>query len=238
MKANVVKIVICVTLTLFGLWLGWTVGASLFARVVLWLSGEDPSNVELYNQISHGLPAFATALLGGAIAALVAGIGVERLINRYGVPGILPPPGVDFEQGAINLTLTAWMPEEDSAGKRVTLFSADAPASQLAALFRGAPGVALTLVQEEGTVLVLQRAAPSPYGNKGNGFGLIATLRRNQRIIYSFEASKPGKYWRPEAEYVAFCRFHLSYVGCEEESGAYLLFEGPLYVMKKIFLQR
>src|SRR3990167_1767330 len=98
MKANVVKIVICVTLTLFGLWLGWTVGASLFARVVLWLSGEDPSNVELYNQISHGLPAFATALLGGAIAALVAGIGVERLINRYGVPGILPPPGVDFEQ--------------------------------------------------------------------------------------------------------------------------------------------
>lgn len=232
-----VKIGAALAATGLGFALGYLIGGPIFTQIALWVVGEDGSNRELYSQFRHGLPGMLAAFSAAVACAAAAGFTAERLINRFGIPGLVAPPAVDFKNGTVELTLTMTLAEEGNQPQRITLFQRTVPAPALDSLLRGEPGFRLVVKQNGGSELTLSRGRPGPYADRAPHLApILVTFKQRGRVVHSLEAVMPGKFRRPENQYVAFCRYPLRYVGCEEELDGQLSFKGPLDVMKTVFL--
>jgi hypothetical protein len=234
-----VKITGALVATGLGFAAGYLIGGPIFTQVMLWIVGEDGSNRELYSQLRNGLPGMLAAFTAAVATAAAFGFTAERLINRYGIPGLILPPAVDFRNGTVELTLALTLVQEGGQPQRVVLFERSVSAPDLDSLLRGEPGFQLVVKQSGGSELLLTRARPSPYQKRAAHLApILVTLKERGRVRYSLEAVMPGKFRRPENQYVAFCRYGLRYVGCEEEVDGQLSFKGPLDVMKTVFLSK
>jgi hypothetical protein len=234
---ELVKVVVVLTATFLGFVIGYLIGGPIFTQIALWAVGEDGSNRELFTHIRNGLPVMLATFALSAATAFVAGFFVERLVNRFGVPGLVPSASDEFERGTVKLTLTANLAVEGAAAERVTLFERSIGAATLFDFLGGEPATALSLRGAGGTELVLARGRPGVDSADPDRVPMLITLRENGRPRYCFETVMPGKFVRPEAQYVAICRFTLRYVGCEDELDASLAFKGPFSVMRTVFFR-
>src|SRR5262249_35802934 len=100
-----VKITAALGATGLGFATGYLIGGPILTQLILWLVGEDGSNRELYSQIRNGLPGMLAAFTAAVATAAAFGLAAERLINRFGIPGLLAPPAVDFRDGTVQLSL-------------------------------------------------------------------------------------------------------------------------------------
>lgn len=234
---ELVKVLVALTATFLGFAIGYLIGGPIFTQIVLWAVGEDGSNRELFTHIRNGLPIRLATFALAAAMAFVAGFFVERLVNRFGVPGLVPSPSEEFERGTVKLTLTANLAAEGAAAEQVTLFERSIGAAKLFEFLGGEPDTALQLRGAGGTELRLARGRLGADGADLDEVPILITLKKHGRPQYCFETVMPGKFFRPEAQYVAFCRFTLRYVGCEDELDASLTFKGPFTLMRTVFLR-
>ncbi|HEY9868687.1 MAG TPA: hypothetical protein V6D08_05940 [Candidatus Obscuribacterales bacterium] len=234
---ELVKVVVVLSATFLGFVIGYLVGGPIFTQIALWAVGEDGSNRELFTHIRHGLPIMLATFALAAITAFIAGFSVERLVNRFGVPGLVPSASDEFERGTVKLALTASLAAEGAKTEHVTLFERSVGAAALLEFLGAEPGTALRLPGASGTELRLTRGRPGPDTADPDKVPILVTLKEHGRPQYCFETVMPGKFVRPEAQYVAFCRFTLRYVGCEDELDASLTFKGPFTVMRTVFFR-
>lgn len=183
--------------------------------------------------------------IGSAVIALVmvpsAMQFAIKLINKHGVPGVLPAVETVIGEGkAILVVVRANGTDDKGNPARLELFTTKIKASSLAEFIHGPAGSKLTAHNGEGLYIVLFKARTSPYDDERQSDETYSiALRSEEEIFYRFE-TRWGEIARfvekPESR-VASCRYGLEFVGCERtEADASLLFQGEKSTMRDIFL--
>jgi len=232
------KVVLVVVACLAGFGLGYAIFPPLLARLMMLLNGEPMSNVELYNALRSSLLATLSGLIVGALCAGAFGVLVERLVNRHGLPGLVASEAAELETAKIEITLWGVALNEQGKPVRAKAFERKLAATVLYEFMHNKGAEGLVLKSGHGLSMKLARPRPSPYADEqAVPSGLVVTLIHRGKPQYTLETAGKGRYWRPEGKDVAFCRWALRYVGCEEEVNAALIFSGAPKPLSEVFLK-
>lgn len=231
------KTILILVAAFLGLVIGYALGKPIIAGLMLWLLGTGGRDVELYNELRDGLPGIFGGFIGAAVVAWGFAFAAERLLGRYGFPGLILSADEELANSTIYMQITVV-----SEGKppfetrRVTVFSSPVSAAPLVELFRHNLAGTVVFQPVGGLEAHFSRSTYSASDVDGQDQPLAVTIKSKDCALYAFEVMPPGKFRAPEGKNVAFCRFKLRYRGCEEDHGALLAFKGAKPLMKDIFL--
>lgn len=183
--------------------------------------------------------------IGAAIVAMVlVPSAIQKamgLINKYGVPGVVPAVDAVVGEGkSVLVVLRANGVDDKGNPARLELFTTRIKATSLAEFVHGPAGSKLVALNDEGLFVVLYKARSSPYADESDREDTYSiALRSQQEIFYRFETlwGETGRFVEKPESKVATCRYSLEFVGCDRtEANASLLFQGDKPTMREIFL--
>jgi hypothetical protein len=231
------KVILIVAALVGGLLSGFFLLRPLVAGIALGYVNEPPTNVELYNSLYMSPPIIAiSVLVGGMLGCSVAFV-IEAGWNRLELSGFIPTPPEDASAAKIRLYLVASPASEPD--RTDVLFEMRVPAAKLHTFYLGKSVRSLVCLKRDGSFLKLSRVRTSAYsqGDEKRSFDPISiSVGKDKKVVYAFETTDDGTWYRPENSPTAFCRYPLTYPGLEDRSNALLTFSGMPSHMKRIFI--